>query len=385
MKNLNEKEVLSYIKKNWLTKSIQQLALDLGISETSVARRRIKLGLPKKTVLQKTIKKSSPEPLKDKVYLAIKGAKKNLSVDELANRFDVSPKKINEAIEELKKEHKKFHIKDGNVELQRTLQSGGRTKLDDYHFNGEWIKFGFITDNHLGSRYERLDVLNTAFDVFEQEGIKNVYHAGNMIDGEARFNKFDLHKYGIENQVNYFVDVWPRKKGIKTYFITGDDHEGWYTQREGIDVGLMIQGHALNKGRDDLIYVGHMEHDVVVKMPQGEMVIRIVHPGGGSSYAVSYAPQKIVESYSAGEKPQIILIGHYHKASYNYYRGVHIIQGGCGQDQTPFMRKQKIQAHVGFWIIEVKIGANGVVQRIKKEFFPFYDKEYYDKKWEYKW
>lgn len=54
MKKLSEKEVLSYIKKNWLTKSIQQLALELNISETSIARRRIKLGLPKKSELPKT-------------------------------------------------------------------------------------------------------------------------------------------------------------------------------------------------------------------------------------------------------------------------------------------------------------------------------------------
>jgi len=320
----------------------------------------------------------------EKVYTKIK-KKKGISIEELSDFFNIGVKTIREAITELEKQHKKFHFVDNKIELAKEIQSGGTSVLDDYHFKGEWIKFGFITDMHYGSKYERRDVVETAYDNFERQGIKIVYLAGNMIEGEARFNKFDLHTVGLGGQVNYFVENYPKRKDIKTYYITGDDHEGWYTQREGIDVGQYIQFMAEQKGRYDLIYLSHMEHDIVINKPQGDCTIRIVHPGGGSSYAISYKPQKIVESYSSGEKPTILLMGHYHKASYNYYRSVHIIQGGCAQDQTPFMRKKHLQAHVGYWMISVKVGDNGAIQRIKHEFVPFFDRKYYDKKWNYKW
>lgn len=38
--------------------------------------------------------------------------------------------------------------------------------------------FGLVSDTHLGSHAERLDVLNTAYDVFKKEGISCVFHTG---------------------------------------------------------------------------------------------------------------------------------------------------------------------------------------------------------------
>ena len=49
--------------------------------------------------------------------------------------------------------------------------------------------YGITSDNHLCSKYARLDVLNAAYDHFERRGITHVFNAGNMIDGEKSFNK----------------------------------------------------------------------------------------------------------------------------------------------------------------------------------------------------
>jgi hypothetical protein len=79
------------------------------------------------------------------------------------------------------------------------------------------------------------------------------------------------------------------------------------------------------------------------------------------------------------------LVGHYHKAEYNFCRGVHAVQTGCLQDQTPFMRKKKLAAHLGGWIIEFSTDDQGAITRFKQEFIPFYDNGYYKEKWSYKW
>lgn len=217
-------------------------------------------------------------------------------------------------------------------------------------------RFGFVTDNHVGSKYARLDVLHDLYDRFAREGITEVFNAGNWIDGEARFNKFDLEIHGMDAQLAYLAEVYPKRAGITTRFVAGDDHEGWYAQNFGVDIGRYAENKMRDVGRTDFVYLGYMESDVgLVNSETGKSaVMRVVHPGGGSSYAISYSMQKLVESYEGGDKPAVVLGGHYHKLEILNYRNTWIIQGGTTEDQTPFMRKKKLEAHVGGLIVTLE-------------------------------
>lgn len=63
----------------------------------------------------------------------------------------------------------------------------------------------------------------------------------------------------------------------------------------------------------------------------------------------------------------------FHKAEFiPCYRNVLTIQAGTTCNQTPFMRRQGISAHMGFWIVECGIKGSSVV-RFKAEFFPHYE------------
>lgn len=306
------------------------------------------------------------------------------TLDQMAAHFNLGTRKMKQEIEAMIAEGHNFKIENGYVLFSNILQKSDSKILDVQKMSSGFYRFGVTGDNHLCSRYERLDVLGALYNLFAQEGITEVYNTGNWIDGEARFNKHDLKVHGMDNQINYFLENFPSHPGMTTHFITGDDHEGWYTQREGINVGLYTETKAKQAGREDLHFLGHMEADIVLKAPKGKTTLRVLHPGGGSAYAISYTSQKIVESYTGGEKPEILLDGHYHKAGYNYIRGVHVIQTGCTQDQTPFMRKKRLSAHLGGWIIEFAVDSVGAITRFKQEWIPFYDNGYY-KKWNYKW
>jgi hypothetical protein len=335
-----------------------------------------------------TVVGKSDNSLSTKVHSVIKGGRSKHFIAELADKFDVPPKAIREAAEELKSKGFLVTVDHSSVWMGDPVAGGvtvfpeDRIDLDGY--TGRVLRFGLCSDNHLCSRYERLDVLNALYDLYEQEGINVVYNCGNWIDGEARFNKNDIHQHGMGNQFRYFAKNYPKKEGMITYCIGGDDHEGWYTQREGIDLGMMFKSYVEKAGREDLEYLGYMEHDIMVPAPRGETRIRLVHAGGGSAYAISYTTQKLIESLTGGEKPEILLIGHYHKAEYLQYRNIHAVQAGCTQDQTPFMRKKRLSAHVGGWIIEAHVADDGSVRRFKSEFINFYDSAYHQKEWEYK-
>jgi hypothetical protein len=150
-----------------------------------------------------------------------------------------------------------------------------------------------------------------------------------------------------------------------------------------MNIGEYIEIKAAHAGRKDLEWIGHVEADIELDAHNGSNWMRIMHPGGGSAYAVSYSPQKIVESFQGGEKPRILLLGHYHKFEVGYFREVWTVQGGCIQDQTPFLRKKKIQVHVGYSLIRLMKGRDGVITRFQAEWFPFFDRGFYKSKGKY--
>lgn len=235
--------------------------------------------------------------------------------------------------------------------------------------SGASVTFGAVGDSHLCSNYERNDILGALYDIFVQEGITDVYHTGNYIDGEAKFNVSDLHTHGMDNQIAYFCRKYPIRAGITTHYIAGDDHEGWYQQRNGINIGKHTEDIAKREGRNDLHYLGYMTADV--PLLGGTVKLRVLHAGGGSGAAISLTSQRIVEFYHPNDRPHILLVGHYHKAEFlPDYKGVNIIQTGTTQECTPFMYKKRLAAHLGGWIVRVTVMPDGGL-RVSAEFISF--------------
>lgn len=327
-----------------------------------------------------TVPAANEKELTAKILVLLKRRKK-VSVEELADTLDIGPTKVRTALQELQDGGRTIRIIDGAAEFSSVIPPSEPTMIDVSKFKGKKMIFGVTGDNHLGSRYARMDVLNALFDIWEGQGVKTVLQCGNMIDGEKHFNKHDLIVHGMQQQVDYFCEYWPKRPGMETHFVTGDDHEGWYVQSEGIDIGKFMDMTAQRAGRTDLVYLGHMEHDLVLP-GQAKSVVRLIHAGGGTAYAISYKPQSIINSYQGGEKPAVLLIGHYHKADYNYWREVHNLQVGCTEDQSPFMRKQNIQAHIGGWTVSFEVDDYGFIHGFQTQFHAFYDRSFY-KTWKY--
>lgn len=305
---------------------------------------------------------------------------KQLEIAALAEKYEVSKLSVRKAARALKDEGYNVHI--GHEAIQ-ALQSEAPHKplgveVAEFMNKDGWFVFGACGDKHMGSRHHRSDVLNALYDVYASEGIKHVFDSGNVIDGEARFNFHELTHYGMEAQVMNFVENHPARPGMTTYFVCGDDHEGWYQQKLKMSIGEYIQGKAIKAGRTDLVYLGYMEADIEFRTKYGKAIGKVMHPGGGSAYAESYTQQKIAEAFSEGEKPHFCLIGHYHKALYGYHRGIHMLQTGCTQDQTSFMRKKRLKAALGGWIVRMHQAPKGHINRFAPEFIGgFYPRDFY--------
>jgi len=253
----------------------------------------------------------------------------------------------------------------------------GRIPLEVFD-GAEWTRFGLVSDTHLCCREERLDALHAQYALFAREGITEVFHGGNIVDGYVpRINGGSVIDPTIDGQAQYVLDNYPKQPGITTHFITGDDHEGWW-QKEGFNFGAYLEMLARSKGRDDLHYIGHVEGDVELRCGSHVQIMKIQHPGGGSAYARSYKGQKMVESFQGGEKPAILVQGHYHVSGYSFDRNVHIVGMPGFQDQTIFGRKKHLRFEIGGAIIEFKMSpTTGAITRFRAEFNMFFDRGFY--------
>lgn len=330
-------------------------------------------------VIAQTPFRDNPHDISLKILNRLRRA--SATLQELAEAAYCSPGTALDTLLHLQSTGTNLHQFGDQWSLEKSPQLGSTSASHAYVSRpGGVYRFGWVGDTHLGSKYERLDVLNDLYRRFAEADLDRVFHAGNWIDGEARFNKYDLHIHGMDAQVRYLCEQYPSVQGLTTYAITGDDHEGWYNQREGVDIGKYAEYEMRKRGRTDWVNLGYMEAFVPLQHADSGATaqLHLVHPGGGSSYAVSYTVQKLVESYSSRNKPAILLAGHYHKLEYLVTRGVYCLQTGCTQDQTPFARKKRLHYALGGGICELQQDADtGAIFACTVTMFTYADAEYH--------
>jgi hypothetical protein len=315
-----------------------------------------------------------------------KALAKPKTLDQLASALGKTQGQTLDALLALRQAGVNLHEINGHWSVEAAPEQGGGGKIEPYRSrkNGRY-RFGWHGDSHLGSKYERLDVLRDIYRRFADADLDRIFHAGNWIDGEARFNKYDLKVHGMDAQVQYLVNEHPvAPNGIRIYSVAGDDHEGWYCQREGVDIGKYAENEMRTGGRSDWVNLGYMEAFVPLEHAESgkRQHLHIVHPGGGSSYATSYTVQKLVESYSGGSKPAVMLAGHYHKMEVINVRNVWCIQTGCTQDQTPFARKKRLHYVLGGGTCELEQDAeSGAIVACTVQMFHYFDKGFYSDRW----
>lgn len=320
-------------------------------------------------------------PFEDRVLAYIKRSVTHggATVPYIAEQLETTSSCVLSVLKELKASGKNLYQFNDKWSLEH-VPEGGTWKKPLVSDKDGWHIFGAMGDTHLCSKQERLAELHDLYRIYAANNIKTVLHAGNYIDGEARFNKFELKVHGMDAQLAYMGEHYPQHEGIETLMVSGDDHEGWYSQREGVDIGYYMQTVMERGGRTDIKNLGYMECYIPLthKSSGKKSMLHVMHPGGGSAYATSYTVQKIVEGYEGGEKPAILLAGHYHKAEHLETRNVHCFQTGCFQDQTVFARKKRLTFTIGGWIIMARQNPEtGAVEEVVSYFKSYFNKGYY--------
>ena len=232
-----------------------------------------------------------------------------------------------------------------------------------HEFKGERLMIGLISDTHLGSIYTNPDFLFAAFDEFRRKEVNFICHTGDVTEGSSHRagHQFECSHIGYSRQLEHARDIFQVWDDTAIYMIDGN-HDRWYIK--GVGANIVKE---LCSSMDNLEYLGHDEGNININ----GITIKLWHGEDGSSYAFTYRTQKIVESLTGGEKPNVLLCGHTHKAFYVFDRHIHCMSAGAIQKQSKWMRGKRHQSHTGFWVIEMLLGDSGVIS-FKPEWFPFY-------------
>lgn len=253
-------------------------------------------------------------------------------------------------------------------ELQAIAKGGrivpGYSKVPIISFEGQRVRVGAITDTHIGSVDFHEERLYQAFQEFRKEKVDFIVHAGDVLEGMSnrQGHVYELSQIGYDRQKEYAVELLSQWTDTDMYAISGN-HDRWYVKSSGANALGDI-----DKQISNFHFLGHDEGEISLK---GKAVLWLWHGEDGSSYALSYRLQKILESLTGGRKPNAMLAGHVHKYVDIFERHVLCTSIGCIQSQTRWMRSKRIAAHTGFAIIDYWVNDQGICKK-QSTWYPFY-------------
>lgn len=285
--------------------------------------------------------------------------KKKPYINQICVDLELQEYEVYGLVEMLKNEGYLYDIIDGKIVKVKPIKENEIYQIPN---NLEHLKLLLISDTHLASKFDRLDILRYLYDEADKKGVNYVLHSGDLTEGlSGRPQQLvELKETSYTGQRDYVIDKYP-KGDIPTYLVSGN-HDLWWVRQCGADICRDI-----SNNRDDLIYLGSDCEDLKI----GKLRIRMYHGTGGGAYAKSYKLQKYLDSVPMEERPHILQTGHIHQAFYMKQGNTHCFQTSCLQDQTPYERSKGLSNDKSCWWVDVYMDNKGNPVKINQELETF--------------
>jgi len=244
--------------------------------------------------------------------------------------------------------------------------SRNTTHYPEIHLKGKHHRMLVMSDTHIGSIYSPEEWHDTVSEFANDPAnkIECILHCGDIVEGlkigRAGTQIYELSAIGFDAQRDKAVELM--SKYHKPIYIISGNHDFYFKEFAGANIVKAICDAVPN-----MTYIGHDSADIEID----GCTIRLFHGGDGSSYALSYRMQKLVEAINGGHKPNILLAGHTHKYVHIFERNIHAVSVPTMQAQTGFMRAKKLSAHTGFLVIDFDT-LNGGIANFSVTLYPFY-------------
>jgi predicted phosphodiesterase len=289
----------------------------------------------------------------------------------LCDRLDLSPAKTRALVDEARQAGVVVHVENNHVGIRASGPEERVRTVGIAPVVGQRQKVGVISDTHLGSKYCLREQLREFVEYAYAQGVREILHPGDVLDGMYRHGVYEVSHVGLDEQARDLFETLPRLPGLTYHAITGN-HDATFTDASGVDVGQYLTAYFQRHGRNDLSFYGNRGAFLRIR----GAVVHLWHPRSGVSYARSYALQKLIEKYSSGEKPNILLAGHWHVQASVFERGVHGIacptfQGGG----SAFSKSLGGAPAIGGMILSWDLTAHGTMRSFIHEYRSYYEVE----------
>lgn len=228
------------------------------------------------------------------------------------------------------------------------------------------LKLAVVSCTHFGSKYQQLTALREFCEYADRVAkVDGFIHAGDLEDGPTTRHKnpHEVFKHDYDAMLDYAAEVLPRTR--KPWYIIGGNHDRWWMDDGGPNI---IK--ALCDRRDDCTYLGQ---DLGYLTFQ-DTTIEVFHFDSGGAYAYSWKSQKHIEALDSSRKPNVSLIGNFHKTCVlPNYRNVFAVQLPSFQRQTAWMASKSIVSEVAGIILDVGLHPKGLAPSTGVEIVTTYD------------
>jgi len=298
-------------------------------------------------------------PPVERVLALLKRRNARLKFKHIVKQTGLSHRVVNAAIAEIRETHpnltfakfdRTFYFADTPTWYSQHTDLSRRMPLE-----GE---FGVVSDTHLCSVAERLDILRGAYREFERRGIRTVLHAGDVTDGSNSYRGHHnfVKVMGSQEQALYVIRHYPHVEGLTTYCIEGN-HDLDNYDRDKVDrLSLVVNGFwhegRQYEGRKDIVFCGQYSHNFI--FPQ-EVVVHVLHPRSGIVYAISYKQQKRSEAMDRNLRPDLQISGHMHTFNFCWLGGTFFYAAPGLQDETEFFKRLGLPRNVGYAVLRYRI------------------------------
>ena len=228
------------------------------------------------------------------------------------------------------------------------------------------FSYTYFTDAHIGhSKFVEALFYKMINDIKKRKP-EFVIDSGDHFEGMSGRpgHVYELAQMGYSAQMRKVEELY-KQIPVPIFGIDGN-HDEWYSKKNN---GGVIVGEEMQKIIPNYKHLGVMEGNIFVD----GIKIMLFHPNDGTAYAHSYKLQKLIESFTGGEKPNIVHSGHYHKQLAMFTRNVFGFEGGTLCGQSEFMKGKKIAAHMGYGHITVYHNGQGTIDRLVHEFVPYFE------------
>ncbi len=287
--------------------------------------------------------------------------KDGVSLDELADALDVSPKRARDALDEAKaagysldEAHGRVHVR--SAEPTRVPVAIGEPARE--------AVVGIISDMHAGSRYHLGDEMADHIRACYAAGAREILCSGDLTEGCYRHARWELSEQGMDDQIAKLLSGLPELPGLNVRLISGNHDQTW-EDATGLDAGRAIVRAARDRGRNDLHYYGAREGNLIVHGTK----ITLWHPKRGLGYAKTYGLQNWIRDRHAENKPDLVIAGHWHQAVYFEQASTKGLAAGCFQHgDSPFGRSLGGDVAIGGWLLRWERDEAGGFRRFVPEF-----------------